>query len=75
MDYWSPQAQAMNRAVTKASGKLFPYFVSAKYKRHWEEQVMRRWLDDPSETPDRIASRRSPNYKETYEKNPPKEGY
>ena len=75
MDPWSPQAQAMNRAVTKASGKLFPYFVSAKYKRHWEEQVMRRWLDDPSETPDRQASRRSPNYKETYEKNPPKEGY
>tara|TARA_S200000501_G_scaffold69184_1_gene61122 strand:- start:1395 stop:1622 length:228 start_codon:yes stop_codon:yes gene_type:complete len=75
MDPWSPQAQAMNRAVTKASGMLFPYFVNAKYKRHWEDQVLRRWLDDPAETPDVQASRRSPNYKETYAKNPPKEGY
>ena len=36
---------------------------------------MKKWLDNPLETPDVQASRRSPDYKKTYAKRPPNLGY
>ena len=72
MDPFSDQYMRMNNRITKASNKLFPYANQAKYREHWENQCLNNWLNNPDETPDVQAKRRSPSYKETYEARPPK---
>tara|TARA_S200000501_G_scaffold309431_1_gene299316 strand:- start:20 stop:217 length:198 start_codon:yes stop_codon:yes gene_type:complete len=65
----------MNTKVTTTAAKLFPYAGSSKTRDDWEEQCLNNWLNDPTQTPHVQALRRSPNYLETYAKNPPKLGY
>ena len=75
MDPWSPEYMSMNTKVTTTAAKLFPYEQNANYRMIWAEQCLRKWLDDPKQTPHVQALRRSPNYLKTYKKNPPKTGY
>lgn len=72
MDPFSDQYMRMNRRITNASNKLFPFANQVKYREIWENQCLEKWLNNPLETPDVQAKRRSPNYKETYEARPPK---
>jgi len=75
MDPWSPEYMAMNTKITSTANKLFPYAGSSSTREHWEEQCLRRWLDDPTQTPHVQALRRCPNYLKTFAKHPPKLGY
>ena len=72
MDPYSPEYMRMNNRVTTTAAKLFPSAQTASYRKYWEKVCLRKWLDDPAETPDVQARRRSPNYLKTYEKYPPK---
>ena len=71
MDYWSPEYMRMNHRVTATAAKLFPYPEQYKTRCIWEDHCMDKWLNDPTQTPDIQARRRSPSYKETYAKRPP----
>ena len=71
MDPWSPEYQRMNNRVTTTAAKLFPYPEQYNTRCKWEDQCMDKWLQDPTQTPDVQAKRRSPSYKETYAKRPP----
>ena len=76
MDYcWSPEYMRMNNRVTSTAAKLFPYPQSRIYREHWEEICLKRWIDDPKETPHVQALRRSPNYLTAYAKRSPKIRY
>ena len=70
MDYWSPEYMRMNHRVTATAAKLFPY-PEQQSSCIWEDHCMDKWLNDPTQTPDVQAKRRSPSYKETYAKRPP----
>jgi hypothetical protein len=75
MDPYSKEYMSMNSRITKASNKLFPYANQKSYRELWEDTCLNKWLDDPTQTPDVQAARRSPNYKQTYAKRPPNLGY
>jgi len=75
MDPYSPEYMSMNNRITKASNILFPYPSQQSYRELWEDNCLKKWLDNPLETPDVQASRRSPAYKKTYAKRPPNLGY
>ena len=75
MDYWSPEYWRMNHRVTATAAKLFPYPDLQSTRNRWEEQCLDKWLDDPSQTPDRSSfkkdhqlqrnlCKKSTNYKE-----------
>ena len=69
---FSDQYMRMNHRITKVSNMLFPYASQASYREVWEQICLDKWLDDPTQTPDVQARRRTPNYKKTYEARPPK---
>ena len=72
MDTFSDKYNKMNRRITNASNKLFPYAYQASTREAWEDQFLNNWLNNLQETLDVQAIPRSPNYKETYEARPPK---
>ena len=72
MDPFSDQYMRMNHRITKVSNMLFPMASQASYREVWEQTCLDKWLDDPTQTPDVQARRRTPNYKKTYETRPPK---
>ena len=75
MDPWSPEYQRMNNRVTTTAAKLFPYPSQYDYRCFWEEQCLKKWLNDPTQTPDvqarkkitqlqRNLCKKTTNYKE-----------
>ena len=47
MDPFSDQYMRMNRRITNASNKLFPYANQVKYREVWENQCLEKWLNNP----------------------------
>ena len=48
MDPFSDQYMRMNRRITNASNKLFPFANQVKYREIWENQCLEKWLNNLS---------------------------